>query len=161
MNSIRPKPSFALTLILLSAWAVAPSAVGLSLNLPQPEIYFPKDYSTNRAAQIESVLRSDKFKYLGGLVSYWEPEFSTTLVYEGDRQALSSFLGALNGLSGITVRLTFSPDLSKETGSALQAGSWWVKYSHTMPDTITVRINLAAESLGGDKFELLLPKPNR
>ena len=56
------------------------------------------------------------------------------------------------------MRLTFSRDLSKETGSALQAGSWWVIYSHTMPDTVTVRINLAAPSLGGNKFELRLPK---
>ena len=107
---------------------------------------------------MESVLRSDKVKYLGGLVSYWEPEFSTTLVYDGDAQALTTFLAALNEVHGISVRLTFSNDLSKETGSALQAGSWWVEYSHKMPDTVTVRINLAAETLGRDKFELRLPK---
>lgn len=107
---------------------------------------------------MRSVLRSDKFKYLGGLTSYWEPEWSTTLVYGGDGQALATFLAALNEVNGISVRLTFSPDLSKETGSALQAGSWWVKYSHTMPDTITVRIDLAAEALGRDRFELKWPK---
>ena len=56
------------------------------------------------------------------------------------------------------MRLTFSADLAKETGSALQAGSWWVKYAHTTPDTITVRVNLAADALGRDKFELRLPK---
>jgi len=136
----------------------APPAFGLSMSLPQPQIYFPKGYDTNRAEQIEAVLRSSQFKYLGGLVSYWEPEYSTTLVYDGDAQGLSKFLAALNTVHGITVRLTFSPDLSKETGSALQAGSWWVRYSHTMPDTITVRINLAAAALGGEKFELRLPK---
>jgi hypothetical protein len=59
----------------------------------------------------------------------------------------------------MSVRLTFSSDLSKETGSALQAGSWWVIYSHTMPDTITVRVNLAAQSWSGGQFELRLPKP--
>jgi hypothetical protein len=74
------------------------------------------------------------------------------------RPALTTFLAALNEVKGMRVRLTFSSDLSKETGSALQAGSWWVKYSHTMPDTITVRINLGAQSLGGDKIELRLPK---
>lgn len=131
------------------------------MSLPQPEIYFPKGYDTNRAAQVDAVLRSDQFKYLGGLVSYWEPEWSTTLVYDGDAQALSEFLAALNKVHGISVRLTFSSDLSKETGSALQAGSWWVKYSHTMPDTITVRVNLAAAALGGDKFALRLPKPTQ
>lgn len=139
------------------AVAVLP-ALALSRSLPEPEIFFPKDYDTNRAEQVHSVLRSEKLKYLGGLVSYWEPEWSTTLVYDGDGQALTAFLAALNGVSGITVRLTFSNDLSKETGSALQAGSWWVTYSHTMPDTVTVRLNLAAEALGRDKFELRLPK---
>ncbi|MGO8931286.1 MAG: hypothetical protein ACLQU3_30895 [Limisphaerales bacterium] len=134
------------------------SAFGLSMSLPRPEIYFPQGYDTNRAQQVESVLRSNQFKYLGGLVSYWEPEFSTTLVYDGDAHSLTAFLAALNEVHGINVRLTFSSDLSKETGSALQAGSWWVKYSHTMPDTLTVRINLAAAALGGDKFELSLPK---
>jgi hypothetical protein len=81
------------------------------------------------------------------------------LVYDGDQQALAEFLAALNEVRGISVRLTFSIDLSKETGSALQAGSWWVKYGHTTPDTLTVRINLAAETLGRDRFELRLPKP--
>jgi hypothetical protein len=27
-----------------------------------------------------------------------------------------------------------------------------------MPDTLTIRINLASAALGGDKFELTLPK---
>jgi hypothetical protein len=72
---------------------------------------------------------------------------------------LTAFVAALNEVKGISVRLTFSSDLAKETGSALQAGSWWVQYFHAMPDTVTVRINLAAESLGRDKFELRLPTP--
>ena len=139
------------------ASAVLP-AFALSRSLPEPEIFFPKGYDTNRAEQVHLVLRSDKLKYLGGLVSYWEPEWSTILAYDGDGQALAVFLAALNGVRGITVRLTFSTDLSKETGSALQAGSWWVTYSHTMPETVTVRINLAADALGRDKFELRLPK---
>ncbi|HWW02984.1 MAG TPA: hypothetical protein VNZ64_25005 [Candidatus Acidoferrum sp.] len=152
------KPNIALTLVAVAFAATGNCAFGLSLSLPQPEIFFPQGYDTNRANQVRSVLRADKFKYLGGLTSYWEPEWSTTLVYEGDGQALTTFLAALNEVKGMSVRLTFSSDLSKETGSALQAGSWWVRYSHTMPDTITVRINLAAQSLGGDKFELRLPK---
>jgi hypothetical protein len=126
--------------------------------VPQPEIYFPKGYDTNRANRVNSVLRSDKFKYLRGLVGYGGPQSCTSLVYDGNGEDLTAFLTALNGVEGISVRLTFSADLSKETGNALRAGSWWVKHSHTMPDTITVRINLAAEALGRDKFELRLPK---
>ncbi|MFM6131488.1 MAG: hypothetical protein ACKPBV_22710 [Sphaerospermopsis kisseleviana] len=152
------KKTITLALVAVALAATVHLAFGLSRSLPQPEIFFPKSYDTNRAEQVLSVLRSDRLKYLGGLTSYWEPEFSTTLVYEGDAQSLTTFLAALNQIKGISVRLTFSSDLSKETGSALQAGSWWVVYSHTIPDTITVRLNLAAESLGRDKFELRLPK---
>ena len=152
------KRHLALTLAAAALAAISNCAFGLSLSLPQPQIFFPQGYNTNRANQVLSVLRSDKFKYLGGLTSYWEPKWSTTLVYEGDGLALTTFLSALNAVKGMSLRLTFSSDLSKETGSALKAGSWWVIYSHTMPDTITVRINLAAQSLGGDNFELRLPE---
>jgi hypothetical protein len=156
MNRMKRKITF--TLVAVALAATINCAFGLSLSLPQPEIFFPKGYDTNRAGQVLSVLRSDRFKYLGGLTSYWEPEFSTTLVYDGDGKALTTFLAALNEVKGMNVRLTVSSDLSKQTGSALQAGSWWVKYSHTMPDTITVRVNLAAEALGRERFELKLPK---
>jgi hypothetical protein len=146
----------ALSLVLV--WLMAHQALALSIPLPHPQIYYPKGYDTNRAAQIESALQNKSLKYLDGLTSYWEPEWSTTLAYGGDAAALNELLAALHKVGGVTVRLTFSKDLSKETGSALSAGSWWVNYSHTMPDTITIRINLAAETLGGDKFELRLPK---
>jgi hypothetical protein len=152
------KRRFAFFLVLATAIAFTHSVSALSRSLPQPEIFFPKGYDTNRAEQLLSVLRSDQFKYLGGMTSYWEPEWSTTLVYDGDSKTLTAFIAALNEIKGLAVRLTFSNDLSKETGSALQAGSWWVRYSHTMPDTVTVRINLAADSLGRDKFEMTLPK---
>ncbi len=152
------KKSITCTLVAMALAIAVHSAFGLSRSLPRPEIFFPKSYDTNLAEQVHSVLRAERWKYLGGLVSYWQPEFSTTLVYDGDAQSLAAFLAALNDIKGITIRLTFSSDLSKETGSALLAGSWWVIYSHTMPDTITVRINLAAKSLGREKFELTLPK---
>jgi len=152
------KRLFVFTLIALAIAALTLPVFALSRSLPEPEIHFPKGYDTNRADQIHAALRSDKFKYLGGLVSYWEPEWGTILVYDGDAGTLTTFLGKLNEIKGVAVRVMFSNDLSKETGGALQAGSWWVKYSHTAPDTITVRINLAAKTLGGEKFELRLPK---
>ena len=148
------------TLIAVTLAAAVQFAFGLSLEVSQPTIFFPNGYDTNRAEQVKSVLRSDRFKYLGGLArdgDFGQPP-ATTLVYGGDAQSLTAFLSALNEVKGISVRLTFSSDLSKETGSALQAGSWWVEYSHATPDTVTVRVNLAAESLGRDKFELRLPK---
>jgi hypothetical protein len=153
---MRQKLSMAIMALVCAA--TIPCAFGLSRDLPRPEIYFPKNYDMSRAEQVHAVLRSDQFKYRGGLVSYWEPQWSTTLVFDGNARSLSSFLEQLNAIRGMQVQLTFSPDLSKETGSALVAGSWWVKYSHTAPNTITVRINLAAETLGGDRFKLVLPK---
>ncbi len=160
VKQTRMKRLIGFTLVALAVTMTAHRIFALSRSLPQPDIFFPQNYDTNRADQVHAVLRSNKFKYLDGLVSYWEPEWSTTLVYEGDAQTLTAFIGALNEIRGISVRLTFSGDLSKEPGSAFRAGSWWVKYSHTTPDAITIRINLAAESLGRDKFELRLPKPN-
>jgi hypothetical protein len=148
-----------LVMMFMASVAFANRGFALSEELTQPKIFFPKGFDTNRAEQIHAVLRSTHFKYLGGMTSYWPPEWSTTLVYAGDPQQLNALLADLNNIRALTVRLTFSPDLSKETGSALPAGSWWVKYSHTTPDAITVRVNLAAESLGRDKFELRLPKP--
>lgn len=147
-----------LALVALALAATVHFAFGLSSRLTRPEIFFPKNHDTNQVEQLHTALRSDRFKFLGGLTSYWQPQWSTTMVYEGDGKSLNAFLESLNRIDGITVRLTFSHDLSKETGSALQAGSWWAVYSHTLPDTITVRVNLAAEALGGDKFEMNLPK---
>jgi hypothetical protein len=90
----RMKRNAVLTLVAVALAATGHCAFGLSLRLSQPGIFFPQGYDTNRGDQVLSVLRADKFKYLGGLTSYWEPEWSTTLVYEGDGQALTAFLAA-------------------------------------------------------------------
>jgi hypothetical protein len=147
------------SLITLAIVVILHRALALSVGHQHPEIFFPTNHDTNEAAQIHAALRDEKLKYLNGLTSYWEPEWSTTLVYGGDAEALNGLLANLNQIEGLSVRLTFSKDLSKETGTALSAGSWWVQYSHTQRDTITVRINLAAEALGTDKLAVKLPKP--
>ena len=151
------KPVYWIALALLTVAGAFPAAA-LSEGLPRPKIFFPKGYDTNRAEAVHAVLKSEQFKYLDGLTSYWPPAWSTTLVYDGDTSSLGEFMAAMNRVKDVTVRLTFSRDLSKETGSALRAGSWWVEYSHELPNVITIRVNLAAEALGRDKFELLLPK---
>ena len=143
---------------LLAFGLAALPVFGLSMDLPAPKIFFPKDYDPARAEKLEAVLRSEKLRYLGGLTSYWEPKWSTTLVYDGDAGSLNGLLAELNRVDHLMVRVTFSPDLAKETGSALQAGSWWVVYSHTAPDAVTVRVNMAAEAFKNGKLELVLPK---
>jgi hypothetical protein len=145
-------------LLIIGLAATLTSVFALSEELRQPKIFFRRGYDTNRTEKVTAVLTSKEFKYKTGLTSYWEPDFATTLVYEGDAKSLSEFVAALNRVPGMKVALTFSPDLSKEMGSALTAGSWWVKYRHTEPDTLTVRVNLAAEMLGKEKFTLEFAK---
>ena len=148
------------TLVAVTLTAAVQFAFGMHMVLHGPTLFFPSGYDTNRSEQVKSVLGSDRFKFLGG--DAWDNDFGqppgAILVYGGDSRSLTAFLAALNEIKGISVRLTFSRNLSKETGSALPAGSWWVEYSHATPDTVTVRINLAAESLGRDEFELIIPK---
>ena len=148
------------TLVAVTLAAAVQFAFGMHMVLHGPTLPFPNGYDTNRAEQVKSVLGSDKFKFLGG--DAWDNDFGQSpgaiLVYGGDSRSLTTFLAALNEIKGISVRLTFSRDLSKETGMGLPAGSWWVEYSQAKPDTVTVRVNLAAESLGRDQFELILPK---
>lgn len=148
-----------MAIVALAMAATIQHGFALSETLHRPKIFWPKGYDTNKAEQVHVVLASDKFKYLDGMTSYWEPKWPTTLAYDGDAQALSAFVAALNEIKGIDVRLTISHDLSKESRGSLRIGSWWVQYSHTTPNTITVRINLATEPLRDDKFELTLPKP--
>jgi hypothetical protein len=156
----RMKKHITFTLVTVTLAAAVQFAFGMHMVLHEPTISFPNGYDTNRAEQVKSVLGADRFKFLAG--DAWDNDFGqppgAILIYGGDSRSLTGFLAALNEIKGISVRLTFSRDLSKETGTGLPAGSWWVQYSQAKPDTITVRVNLAAESFGSDKFELMLPK---
>ena len=128
----------------------------LSIERNSPGIEYTKNFDKKTAKAIDSVLTDKQFHYLNGLTSYWEPKFETTLVYDGDAASLNHFIAQMSAVHGIRVHLTFSHDLSKETGSALSAGSWWVLYSHVTPDVITIRINLAAPKLAN--LEITLPE---
>lgn len=140
-------------LVLLLSLA---SAYALSIERNSPGIEYTKNFDKKTASAIDAVLNDKQFHYLNGLTSYWEPKFETTLVYDGDAGSLNRFIAQMCAVHGIRVHLTFSPDLSKETGSALSAGSWWVLYSHVTPEVITIRINLAAPKLAN--LEITLPE---
>jgi hypothetical protein len=148
------KRAIALFLVLGVLASVAQQAWALSEMLHAPRIFWPKGYDQKKAEQVQAVLRSDKFAFRGGLISYWEPQWSTTVVYGGNTKSLNAFMRELRRIPGIRVKVTLSQDLSKETGSALQAGSWWVKYSHVTPDTLTVRINLASPEIDSEQIDL-------
>lgn len=157
MQSSRLRTGVLLTVLLAFVW----SAHALSLALRAPQIFFPKGYDEARTKAISQALADKRFKFVDGLQSFWPPEWPTTLVYEGDAKSLHAFLDALRGLKGTGLRVTFSPDLSKECGTGHSAGSWWVKYSHTAPDTLTVRVNLAAFKGKEAEFELWLARPEK
>ena len=141
---------------LLVIVIVTGSAMALSLERRTPGIEFPKGYDKHTSDAVMAVLDDKQFHYLGGLTSYWPPAFGTTLVYEGETKNLNRMIARLLRIDAIRVRVTFSKDLSKETGSALTAGSWWVKYSQETPSQITIRINLAAKEIDPSQLDLVL-----
>ncbi len=144
---------------VLAALLLPAHAWALSEGHPRPAIFFAKGGDTNRQELILSVLRADGLKYLNGLTSYWEPEFGTTLVYDSDAAALEGVVGKLATIEGLRLKVTFARDLAKETGSALSAGTWWVKYRHTEPDTIEIRLNTAAQDFHLEHLRLWVTKP--
>src|SRR5690349_17052665 len=142
----------AVALLLMAAGTV----MALSEELRSPRINFPKGFDARRVDAVQAVLTNRHYQYLNGLISYWPPEWRTTLVYAGDTGSLKSFLEDLSQVKGMHVRVQFSKDLSKEAGSALSAGSWFVKYRQTEPDSITVRVNLASKDIDLSALELRL-----
>jgi hypothetical protein len=133
-------------------FSIASYSHALSEELRQPKLFLPQGFDPGTAQKIQAVLSRGEFKFLGGLTSYWEPKFGTTLVYDADTPALYAFIAELARIPGMQVKVTFSADLSKETGSALQAGAWFVKYGHTTPNVIQVRINLASKQVRVDQL---------
>ena len=142
----------AVVLLLMAAG----TTMALSEELRSPRINFAKGYDQRRVDAVQAVLTNKSYHYRDGLISYWPPEWSTTLVYQGDTKSLNAFLDELSQVKGMHVRVQFSKDLSKETGSALSPGSWFVKYRQTQPDTITVRVNLATKDIDLTTLELQL-----
>ena len=148
------KPIATIVLLTAALLLVCPRAFALSEELRSPRILFPKNYDAQRSAAILAVVQDKRFTFKTGVISYWVPQWSTTLVYSGDTKTLATFLNDLAKIRGLHTHVTFSKDAAKETGSALVPGSWWVKYSHTSPDALTVRINLSASDIDISKLEL-------
>ena len=69
------------------------------------DINFPKDYDPKKAEALRKVIRDPQFKFVDGIVSYWEPDFGTRLSYEGEAASLNEFIAELHKLNGISVRL--------------------------------------------------------
>jgi hypothetical protein len=142
-----------LALLLLATFATR-TALALSRELREPEVFWPKGFDEKTAHAVTAVLKDARFKFKSGLVSYWEPKFETTLAYDGDAGSLNAFVAALSKVNGVNVKVTFAKDLSKETHGYPPAGTWWVMYAHDAPNDVIVRVNLADPKLDIAKLEL-------
>ena len=140
----------------LGLLAAGGAALGLSITLGAPKIYFPKGYDQARAKAIEAVLSDKRLRYIDGLYSHWPPAWSSTLVYGGDTKALNTMLAGLRRVPGVKVRVTFARDLAKGAGEGHSVGNWWVSYAQNQPDVVSVRINLASKAIDPEKMELWL-----
>ncbi len=140
-------------LLLLAVVGVPRDCLALSVQLNSPAISFAKSH-TQFAKPVESVLSDQRAGFKTGLHSLWPPEWSTILVFDSDSVALCDTLDRLAKIKGLRLRVTFSKDLSKETGSALPAGTWWVKYRHTEPDLLTIRVNLASAQIDPETLRI-------
>lgn len=154
------KRNFLIILILLSMNSIVfyDSAFSLSRAVAgEPSIFFPLSYDQAKADAIQKALRNEKYRFIDGLISYWEPRWSTTLSFGGDTRSLNELLQNLIHLKLVEIKVTFSKNLSQESGTGMSAGSWWVIYEHTHPNRLTIRINLASEDIDPAKLELLIP----
>src|SRR5437868_1130770 len=95
------------TVVMAGLMIVAQRAPTLSEVLHSPKIFWPADFDTKTAQEVVRILSSKKLDFRGGLVSYWEPQWSSTLVYSGDTNALNGLLADLRKVPGFRIEVLF------------------------------------------------------
>ena len=133
----------ALVLGSLSAWALS-VPIGSDIN-------FPKDYEPGKAAAIRKIIQDERFKFVGGIVSYWEPSVATRLSFEGDAASLNEFLAALRNLRGMGLRVILYHGRNDELR---RDSPWQLDFSQAHPAELTVYLNLNAPGLDFEKVKL-------
>jgi hypothetical protein len=129
---------------------IATSAFALSTPIGR-DIYFPKDYDPQKAKAIRAVIQDERFDFVGGLVSHWEPDYGTRLSFKGDAKSLNDFFAALRTLPGIGLRVV----LYRGRDDELRRDSdWQLDFSQARPDQLTVYLNLNAAGLDFEKVQL-------
>ena len=127
-------------------------ASGFALSSPiGRDIDFPKGFDPARAEAIRSVIRDQRFEFVGGIVSHWEPDFGTRLSFKGDAASLNEFFAALRKLPGIGLRVVLyrgrNDELRRDT-------AWQLDFSHARPEQLTVYLNLNAEGIDFGQVKL-------
>ncbi len=125
---------------------------GFALSAPiGRDINFPKDYDPAQAAAIRAVIGDERFKFLGGIVSNWAPDFGTRLSFTGDAASLNEFISALRNVPGIGFRLILYQGRNDELR---HDSAWQLDFSQARPDQLTIYLNLNAEGFDFDKLKL-------
>jgi hypothetical protein len=139
--------------LLLGMLAILPfPTLALSRSIDR-DIEFPKGYDTNMATAIRRVIQDEQFKFVGGLVSYWPPDWGTRLSFEGDAESLNSFLTKVRAIKGIGMRLILYKGRDDE---ARRDSDWQLDFSHARPNQLTIYLNLNARHL--DFYKVKLPE---
>jgi hypothetical protein len=128
------------------------TAFGLSTPIGR-DINFPKDYDPKKAAAIRKVIQDERLKFVGGIVSYWEPDFGTRLSFDGDAKSLNEFLIALRQLPDIGLRMILYHGRDDELR---RDSPWQLDFSQARPNQLTVYLNLNATNL--DLNKVILPE---
>jgi hypothetical protein len=117
---------------LLLLGGVTLPAFGLAGDLREPGLAFPGDFPDSARAAITAALRQPGAGFAGGRFINW----TTTLRYGGDTQALNRFLDGLVKCPGVAVSVRFQ-------ARHLEADSeWTVSHSAEAPGDLTVHVNL-------------------
>jgi hypothetical protein len=103
------------------------------------DIEFPKNYDPQKAEAIRKVIQSERFKFVDGVVSYWPPDWSTRLSFEGDAGSFNEFLVELRELRDISFRLVLYRGRSDELR---RDSTWQLDFSHARPNQLTVYLNI-------------------
>lgn len=115
------------------------------------DIEFPEGYDAVKKKAILAVVQDERFRFAGGIVSYWPPDWATRLSFSGDAKSLTEFLRALRGVSGVGFRLVFYKGQDTELR---RDSTWQLEFSKAHPDLLTVYANLNRPELELDKVQL-------
>lgn len=137
-------------LVLLAGLFLPLEIYGLSSPIGR-DIEFAKGFDPARADTLRKFVREEKFKFVDGLVSYWPPEISTRLSFEGDTNSLNEFFAELRKLPGFSMRLVLYKGRSDELRSD---SSWQLDYSQPRPNEIVIYLNLNSAAIDLRKLKL-------
>src|SRR5581483_3113271 len=115
------------------------------------DIRFPQDFDPQKAGQILKVIKDERFKFVDGIVSEWEPDYGTRLSFEGDAQSLNEFVAASRNIKGIGLGVVLYRGRNEELR---RDSPWQLHFSQAHPDRLMLYLNVSATMLDLSKVKL-------